>query len=185
MRRPLILASASPQRRHLLKKLRRPFSIVPSHVSERSGEKNARKLVILLARRKALEIAKLHPEALVLGADTIVVCAGRIIGKPRNHSHALEILTLLSGRWQKVYTGVAVASDGGRKIISSAEVSSVLCRKLPEEKLRAFASKHLDKAGAYAIQDRKDPFVSRIKGEKDNVIGLPVTLVRRLLQRAG
>jgi septum formation protein len=181
---PLILASASPQRRKILKGLKRRFRIIASHVSERSSEKNPRRLVLLLAKRKAVAIARLHPGAAVLGADTMVVCQGQIIGKPRNTAHALSILKLLSGRWQRVYTGVAVAVDGGRRVIGEVAVSRVLARELPEEQLRVFAAKHLDKAGAYAVQDRKDPFVSRVVGDLDNVIGLPLKSVRRILQRA-
>jgi septum formation protein len=179
----LILASASPQRRKLLKRLRRPFRVLPSRVSERSSEKNPRKLVILLAKRKALEIAKRRPADVVLAADTLVVCAGRIIGKPRDARDAFRILSLLSGRWQRVYTGVAVATDGGKRMRATAVLSRVKCRKLSEGRLRSFAAKHLDKAGAYAVQDRSDPFVERVVGPLDNVIGLPVDAVRALLRR--
>lgn len=181
---PLILASASPQRRKLLSKLGLAFKIVPSHVSERSAQKNPRRLVIELARRKALSIARRHPKALVLGADTLVVCLGKILGKPRDHDHSGKILRLLSGRWQRVYTGVALARDGGLKITSEAVVTKVLARKLDEKTLASMKGKHMDKAGAYAIQDRKDPFIARIVGDRDNVIGLPLAAVRRLLRRA-
>jgi septum formation protein len=182
--RPLVLASASPQRRKILKSLGRRFEIVPSRVSERSSEKNPRKLVALLARRKALSVAKLRPDALVLGSDTLVVCAGRIIGKPKDRADALRILALLNGRWQRVYTGVAFAADGGKRVVSAVEVSRVLCRKLDNARLREFAGRHLDKAGAYAVQDKADPFVERVDGELDNVIGLPMKTVRRLYRRA-
>jgi len=181
---PLILASASPQRRKILKGLKRPFQIIASHVSERSSEKNPRRLVLLLAKRKALAIARRHPGAAVLGADTLVVCRGTIIGKPKDAAHAFRILKLLSGRWQRVYTGVAVAVDGGRRVVGETAVSRVLARKLPDEQLRALAGKHLDKAGAYAVQDKRDPLVSRVVGDLDNVIGLPLKSVRRILRRA-
>ncbi len=179
----LILASGSPQRRRLLKKLRRPFRVVASGVSEASAEKNPRKLVRLLAERKALAVAKSHPRDVVLGADTVVSCAGKILGKPRDAAHALRILKLLNGRWQRVYTGIAVARDGGKTLRVDAVVSRVKARKLPEETLRALAGKHLDKAGGYAVQDRADPFIERVDGPFDNVIGLPVDAVRRLLAR--
>ncbi len=182
--RPLILASGSPQRRTLLKKLRIPFRIVPSRVGERSAERDPRKLVVLLARRKAKAVARRHPGAIVLGADTLVVCRGRILGKPRNPADSLRILRLLNGRWQRVYTGAAVAIDGGSRIWSTAVGSRVLARRLPQERLAALAGKHMDKAGAYAVQDRDDPFIERVEGDFDNVIGLPVEACGRLLRRA-
>jgi len=180
--RPLILASGSPQRKTLLKKLRRPFRIVPSHVSERSAEKDPRRLVILLAARKAKAVAKSHPEAVVLGADTLVVCRGKILGKPRDAAHSRRILRLLNGRWQQVYTGLAVAVEGGRICLTGAVKSRVLARKLSEEQLMALAGKHMDKAGAYAVQDKDDPFISRVEGGLDNVIGLPVRAAGHLIR---
>jgi len=181
---PLILASASPQRRKLLKRLRVSFEIIPSRVSERSSEKNPRKLVALLAKRKALEIARRRPDAVVLGSDTLVVCKGEILGKPKNRKDSERILRLLNGSWQRVYTGVCVAVDGGRRVFSEVAVTRVLARKLDEKRLLAFAGKHMDKAGAYAVQDRKDPFIARVDGDLDNVIGLPLKSVRRVLARA-
>ena len=180
----LILASSSPQRRLLLRRLRRPFRVIASRVSERCDEKNPRQLVLLLAKRKALAVAKTHPGALVLGADTIVVCRGRIIGKPRDARHAMNILQLLNGRWQHVYTGIAVAGKGGKTLLQAAVVSRVKARRLSCARLLSLAGKHLNKAGAYAVQDRRDPFIERIEGPLDNVVGLPVEAVRLLLRRA-
>lgn len=180
----LILASGSPQRRLLLKGLRRPFRVIPSRVSERSSETDPRRLVTLLAVRKALSVARRHPGAAVVGADTIVVCKGRILTKPRGLAHAREMLSLQNGSWQRVYTGVAVATGAGARVASGAAVTRVRARRLPEGRLAELAAKHLDKAGAYAIQDKRDPFIERIVGPRDNVIGLPVALVRRLLAKA-
>lgn len=154
----------------------------PSGVSEKSLEKNPRKLVIELARKKAADVARRHPGRLVLGADTIVVCAGEILGKPKDAKDGERMLRLLCGRWQQVWTGVAVAAGG--ELYSGAVLSKVKARKLPEEKLRALIGKHMDKAGAYAVQDRKDPLVEKVVGDRDNVTGLPMRLVRKLLARA-
>lgn len=184
MGRLLVLASASPQRSLLLKKLRVPFRVVSSDVSEKSPEKNPRRLVVLLALRKARAVARLHPEALVLGADTLVVCRGQILGKPRNKKDAEKILRLLNGSWQRVYTGVALALGEGKKTFTEVGVTKLLARRLDEEKLRGLIGKHMDKAGAYAVQDRRDPFIKKIVGDRDNAIGLPLRLVRRLLARA-
>ncbi|MBI5241840.1 MAG: septum formation protein Maf [Elusimicrobia bacterium] len=182
MRRPLILASASPRRHILLRRLKVPFRIVPSHVSEATREKNPRRLVMKLALRKAADVARRHPKAVVLGADTIVVCRGEIIGKPRGHADALRILDILNGTWQEVYTGIAVVWEGGKRRRTRAVKSRVLARKLPPGRLHRLAGKHHDKAGAYAVQDRDDPFISRIEGDYTNVVGLPVDAARRLLR---
>lgn len=180
---PLILASGSPRRRAILRAAGVRFTVDPSGVHEKTREKNPRKLVTLLARRKAADVAKRHPGRLVLGADTIVVCAGEILGKPKNAKDGERMLRLLCGRWQSVWTGVAVVSPKGR-LFSAAALSKVKARKLPEEKLRALIGKHMDKAGAYAVQDRKDPLVERVVGDRDNVTGLPMRVVRKLLARA-
>ena len=176
-----VLASGSPQRRKLLKGLGRPFEIVPSDVSERSREKNPRRLVALLAKRKALAVAKLRPDAVVLGADTLVACKGEILGKPKNEKDALRMLKKLSGSWQRVYTGVTVARAGGKKSVSGVAVTRCKARRLPEAELARLAKKHLDKAGAYAVQDQDDPFIETLDGDYDNVVGLPMKLVRKLL----
>lgn len=184
MGRLLVLASGSPQRRRLLKSLRRRFVVAPSNVHERSRQKNPRRLVLELALRKARSVARKYPEALVLGADTIVVCRGKILLKPRDKADSRRILELLNGRWQRVYTGVAVVQDGGRRSFHEAVLSRVKARRLSAAQLERLAGKHMDKAGAYAVQDKDDPFIEQIIGELDNVVGLPMKAVRRLLRRA-
>jgi septum formation protein len=184
MGRLLVLASGSPQRRLLLKGLRRRFSIVPSRVHERTREKDPRRMVLELALRKAKNVARRRPEALVLGADTIVVCRGMVLLKPRGLADSRRILELLNGRWQRVYTGVAVVIEAGRKNWKEAVVSKVKARKLSGAQLDRLAGKHMDKAGAYAVQDKDDPFIERIVGELDNVVGLPMKAVKRLIRRA-
>jgi septum formation protein len=151
-------------------------------VDEDSPEKDPRRLVVSLARAKALEVAKRHPGLPVLGADTTVVCAGEILNKPADLKDAVRMLTLQSGRTQRVYTGTALVV--GRRVFTDCAVTRVYCRKLDAARLARLAGKHMDKAGAYAIQDRKDPLVERIVGDRDNVVGLPMRSVRRLLARA-
>jgi septum formation protein len=182
--RPLILASASPRRRILSRRLGVPFRIIPSHVNEETQEKNPRRFVVELALRKALDVARRHPKAAVLGADTIVVCRGEIIGKPRDLADSRRILELLNGRWQEVYTGIAVAWEGGKKSVSRAVKSRVLARRLTSAELARLAGKHPDKAGAYAVQDKDDPFIERIEGDYGNVVGLPLEATKKLLRRA-
>ena len=167
----------------LLRRLGLRFRVIPSRVSEKTRQKNPRRIVVELALRKARDVARSHPEAIVLGADTLVVCCGEIIGKPRGVADSRRILDLLNGRWQEVYTGVAVVADGGRRSFTRVVKSRVLARRLDEKRLRRLAGKHLDKAGAYAVQDRDDPFIVRITGDYDNVVGLPLGAVERLLKK--
>ena len=183
LRRPdLILASASPRRRAILRAAGVSFRVDPSRVNEDIGEKNPRRLVVKLARATALEVAARHPGMLVLGADTVVVCAGEILGKPKNMADAFRMITLQSGRRQRVYTGTALVF--GRRVFTDCAVSIVHARRLSSDRLHRLAGKHMDKAGAYAIQDREDPLVERVEGDRDNVTGLPMRSVRRLLARA-
>ncbi|MBI5201839.1 MAG: septum formation protein Maf [Elusimicrobia bacterium] len=181
--RPLILASASPQRKKLLKELRIPFKIVPSKVDENSKETNPRKLVAQLSLKKAEEVARKRPHCLVLGADTVVWCAGKILGKPEDKNDAKRILGGLNGKWHRVYTGVALVDAQTGKAWKEVAVSRVKARKLPDEDIERLSAKHMDKAGAYAVQDKDDPFIEKIVGAYDNVVGLPLTSVRRLLKR--
>ncbi|MEQ1920859.1 MAG: Maf family protein [Elusimicrobiota bacterium] len=178
----LILASASPRRRAILRAAGISFSVDPSGVDENIAEENPRKHVVQLARLKALDVAKRHPDNMVLGADTIVVCAGEILGKPKNLNDAVRMITLQSGRAQRVYTGTALVV--GKRIYTDCAVTKVYARRLGADRLRRLAGKHMDKAGAYAIQDRRDPLVKHIVGDRDNVTGLPMRSVKRLLARA-
>lgn len=178
----LILASASPRRRAILRASGIRFTADASGINENIAEKNPRRLVVVLARMKALDVAKRHPGHPVLGADTTVVCAGKILNKPKDLQDAVRMLTLQSGRTQRVYTGTALVV--GRRVFTECAVTKVYARKLDSDRLRRLAGKHMDKAGAYAVQDRADPLVERIVGDHDNVTGLPMRSVRRLLARA-
>jgi septum formation protein len=118
-----------------------------------------------------------------LGADTVVVLDGRILGKPRHALDAYRMLYRLSGTTHRVLTGVAlVDAPTGRALVRTA-VSTVRMKKLPLERLLRLARRHLDKAGAYAIQERSDPIARVVQGSYDNVVGLPVRWVRRLMAR--
>ncbi len=178
----LILASASPRRKAILRAAGIRFTVDPSGVDENIREKNPRRLVVKLARLKALDVSRRHPGRLVLGADTLVVCLGEILGKPKDLKDAIRMITLQSGQVQRVYTGTALVSGG--RVYTDCAVTLVHARLLDADRLSRLAGKHMDKAGAYAIQDRDDPLVSRIDGDRDNVTGLPMRSVRRLLARA-
>ncbi len=182
----LILASASPRRRYLMGKGGYRFAIHVSHVSERASPGlTPPTLVSALALKKARAVARKFPNDVVLGADTLVFINGHTVGKPKNPLHAKRMLRELSGRWQRVYTGVAVVWDGGRRKVKSSAVSYVKFRKLSEQEIDRASRKHLDKAGGYAVQEKGDGFVAEIRGDYDNVVGLPMKLVKRLLRRCG
>lgn len=158
------------------------FRVVVSHVKETAPRGiSPSGLVGMLAQKKALAVARQHPRAMVIGADTIVYINGQVVGKPRDKAHAARILNELSGAWQKVYTGVSVVWNGGKKQKRGVAVSRVKMRKLNEKDIAWASRKHLDKAGAYAVQEKRDPFVEKIVGDYDNVVGLPMRLVNRLL----
>ena len=181
---PLILASQSPQRRKLLKKLRIPFQIFPARVSEKIAEKNPRRVVEKLALRKASWVARRRSSGLILGSDTVVAVAGKILNKPRNRKDSMRMIGLLNGTWHRVHTGVALINAASGKRWTAVRVSRVKARRLKPEALRRLAGKHMDKAGSYAMQDSKDPFIQKVVGPVDNVIGLPLRDVRELLKKA-
>ena len=181
----LILASQSPRRRALLRRHGYRFSVRPSHVSEKApASLGPSSLVRTLASRKALAVARRYPSDIVIGSDTLVFLDRRVIGKPRDAAHARRMLASLSGRWQRVCTGVAVAWEGGRRKQASSATSWVLFRRLTFAEIEKAAGRHLDKAGAYAVQQKGGGFVRKIRGDYDNVVGFPMRLVTRLLRRA-
>jgi septum formation protein len=181
IKQPLILASVSPRRRILMRRAGLKFKIIPSQVSENHPPLSPARLVKFLALKKAVSVAKNNPRAWVLGADTLVFVNGEKIGKPRNAKDAARILRLQSGRWQKVYTGVALVGEGGKKRKLGVCVSRVKMRELTPADINWAVRHHLDKAGAYAVQQKNDPFVQEIVGDFDNVVGLPMRIVRKLL----
>ncbi|MDD4004222.1 MAG: Maf family protein [Elusimicrobiaceae bacterium] len=181
----LILASQSPRRRDLLAQARIPFETVAPDVPEDTVLTRPSAIVKELALRKALAIAGRYPGRTVLGADTIVYCKGRILGKPADEADALELLRLENDSWQTVYTGVALVLKNQNVKLCGYEISRCRARRLTEPQLRELAAKHLDKAGGYAVQDNDDTLIKKIVGPFDNVVGLPVGLVREMLHKAG
>lgn len=186
-----ILASASPQRKKLLKKAGFRFKIVPSRFKEpdpaKIHYKNVRNLVVKLAKEKAKEVAKRFrsESCVVLGADTLVVCNGKILGKPKDEAHALRMLRELSGSWQRVITGVCIIKNPQGIIKKSCAETDLLFKHLSEKSILNLAKKNLDKSGSYSIQKMNDRFVKKMKGDLDNVIGLPVGTVKRMLRQLG
>ncbi len=180
----LILASKSPRRIALIRKEGISFRVFPSNIKEKSRYKKPYFLVKDLAEKKAEAVSALFPSKPVLAADTVVYISGRILGKPKNKKDALRLLKIQNGKKQAVYTGVCLIWKGKNIKLSQTAVSYCYARKLSDAELRKMAGKHLDKAGAYAVQDTDDEFIRKIDGDFDNVVGLPMRLVRKFLRQA-
>ncbi|MBI3291956.1 MAG: septum formation protein Maf [Elusimicrobia bacterium] len=182
---PLILASASPQRRELLRRCGVRFRVVPSGICERTGYRQPHRITQDLALQKAHAVAQRCPRGLVIGADTLVVLGRRLIGKPQSVRGAERILTQLSGTTHRVYTGIAVVDASTGRWLSDYEVTRVTMRRLSPGVIHRVARWHLDKSGAYAVQEARDPLVQRVEGDFWNVVGLPLVTLNRLLGRFG
>jgi septum formation protein len=186
----LILASASPRRRELLAQAGYRFEVQPSSIPEsrRPGE-DAIRYATRLAREKAEEVfARNQTSAaplMVLGADTVVVCDGEVMGKPADTADAARMLLLLSGRTHQVVTGVAIVWGPGLAEVA-AEMTHVTMRTLSSQEIADYVAggEPMDKAGAYAIQGYAGRWIPRIHGCYFNVVGLPLALVTSLLEGA-
>jgi septum formation protein len=193
----LVLASASPRRQELLRNAGIPFVVQPTDIPEipQPGEA-PRMFSERLAREKALAVFRRRPDDFVLGADTVVVVDAQILGKPRDADDAARMLRLLSGRKHQVITGVCLVSPQlrteNRKPETSfedvrSETTLVTMDALTDDDIRSYVStsEPMDKAGAYAIQGRASRWISRVEGDYFNVVGLPVSLVYKMLRERG
>jgi septum formation protein len=182
----LVLASASPRRRELLRNANIPFEVEPAHINEdpRPNEP-AKEYAERLAREKAQAIAQKHPNDPVLGADTVVVIDNQVLGKPADPSDAGRMLHLLSGRTHQVITGVCLAVDGQWTV--SSETTAVTMSEISKQEIAAYVAtgEPMDKAGAYAIQGIASRWIPGVEGDYSNVVGLPVARVYRMLRQAG
>jgi septum formation protein len=181
----LLLASASSRRAELLRAAGFEFEISAANVDERRlPAETPAEYVVRLAREKS-RAARRNPGSFVLGADTIVVVDGRFLGKPASHAEARQMLQMLSGRSHAVLTGVAVRNE--QQELSGVETSRVHFLPLSNDEIAWYTAtgEPEGKAGAYAIQGRASRFVDWIEGSYSNVVGLPVSLVYRLLTQLG
>ena len=182
---PLILASASPRRAELLRQLQRDFQIVPSSAAEIFDEQlSPFEICQLNAHRKARAVAKKHPDALVLGADTLVFLDGEIMGKPANGAAAERMLNRLQGKTHQVVTGLSLIHLRAYRERLLATSTDVTFHPLDAGRIREYlaAVNPLDKAGAYAIQEHGEMIVSAISGSYSNVVGLPLERLREEIQ---
>lgn len=181
----LILASASPRRADLLRELGYTFTIVPASVPEPDLTGTAlspAEQAEVSSFFKAAVVATQHPDAIVLGADTIAAAEGRVFGKAVDVDHAREILTALAGTTHEVITGVTLLSPHSPNRLITHAVTKVTMHTLSESEMTSYLDSEMwqGKAGAYGIQEHDDPFVARIDGSFSNVVGLPTELIERL-----
>ena len=182
----LILASASPRRRELMDKFGLTYQVIPAEGEEAApGDLSPGELVAALAAGKAAEVSGRCPDAVVVAADTVVEVDGRILGKPGMPERAEEMLSALSGREHRVWTGVCVRE--GDRAMTRYECTQVRFRELSKEEIRDYVAtgEPLDKAGAYGYQGLACLFVDRIEGDYFNVVGLPVCTLGLMLRRFG
>ncbi len=186
MKPKVVLASASPRRRELLTLIGIGHSVVPSNFDEtmQPGEEPLGH-ALRLAAEKAAAVAGAHPDAVVIGADTVVVLDGEVLGKPPTHAAARETLLALNGRTHTVITAVAVAYGGA--IRRGAEQVAVTFRRLDDDEIDAYVAtgEGMDKAGAYGIQGFGATIVQRIEGDYFAVMGLPLVRLVGLLREVG
>ena len=181
-----ILASLSPRRKELLRREGYRFEIVAPCIEEESAHEDPERLAVRNALAKARSVADVRPEQLVLGADTVVHLNGSIIGKPADIAEAREILEKLSGSVHEVITGVALVRERPGLELTAAARTRIKMKSMSGEEIARYAAsgEGLGKAGAYAVQENGDRYIEELDGSFTNVVGLPVKLVARLLEKA-
>lgn len=191
----VILASASPRRKELLGQLFTEFEVIPAKGDEAYTKDTPSEIVQELSLQKASEIehtlypgdSRMPPDYLIIGADTVVAFQDKILGKPKDASCAKEMLRMLAGDSHQVYTGVALlfAINGKRQHMVFTECTNVQFYPMTETEIETYvhSGEPMDKAGGYAIQGIGGRFVQGIEGDYQNVVGLPVARVYRVLKK--
>jgi len=182
-----ILASKSPRRRELLSRIIDNFEIIVSDADESlpEGLSPDRCSEVIAVRKGELVCRNAGDDAVVISSDTMVELDGRILGKPHSVREAHEMLSMLSGKWHNVHTGVAIHYKG--RVFSGSDTTRVEFRTLDDSEIDAYIAtgEPMDKAGAYGIQGLGGRFVLRYDGSFETVVGLSTSLTRRLLSEAG
>ena|SRR5690554_4060427 len=186
MSKQFILASASLRRIEMLTRYGYNFEIIPAEIEEViNNELEIEFAIEELAYLKANSVFLTHDNSVVLAADTVVVCDNQILGKPLDAKDAKDMLLMLSGKKHRVITGVCVLSN--EKTIVDHEVTYVTFHELTDIEIEEYLQhdEAFDKAGSYAIQGIASKFVSKVEGDYDNVVGLPLSKVTQLLEKQG
>ena len=188
----IILASGSPRRKELLLQIGIVPEIIVSHVEEKITSDVPAEVVMSLAEQKAVDVAKEMPEGtVILGSDTVVAADGKILGKPKSHEEAYEMIRRLAGRSHQVYTGVCLVKKGPEgetdTVVSFYDETDVNVSPMTEKEIREYADSEepMDKAGSYAVQGFFARYIDGLKGSYANVMGLPVHLVYQELKKLG
>lgn len=189
----VILASRSKARRQLLRQMGLQFRVVGSRAKEyhpglrKISRRSCAELVMTNAVKKAADVAREHGSSVVIGADTVVLSGGRIIGKPRDMRDAVRTLKVLSKKPQWVYSGIAVLDPSAGKVYTDYEKTKVYMYPLKDREIRRYLAKvsPMDKAGSFDIQGMGGIFIDRIEGCFYNVVGIPLGKLARALGRAG
>jgi septum formation protein len=188
----LILASSSPRRQELLREIGIPFQVHAANINEdQMPREDPIAYALRLAQEKAQAVAVQYTQSYVLGADTIVVVDGEVLGKPKDHADAARMLRMLSGRGHEVTTAVSIVVPNkvapGTLAETRASTTKVYFRELSEDEIQRYVAggEPMDKAGAYAIQGGASRWTDRIEGEFSNVVGLPLSLVTDMLRTNG
>ena len=186
VKKQIILASSSPRRKELLNRLSLNFKIDPSEINEdKYSADTPSELVELLAKEKAKDVGRKYHDAIIIAADTIVVCGEQILGKPKNKKDAFEMLEKLSGSEHLVYTGIAfnIIEDETIKIISDLDYSIVKMRNYKSDEIKRYLNtgEYKGKAGSYAIQGYGSLLVEAIKGSYFTIMGFPVHKLAEIL----
>jgi septum formation protein len=178
----IILASASPRRKELLKKAGIKFKAIKSEIDERIYHNaNPYELVKKLSLEKAKNVFMKNKKSIIIAADTIVVFDNKILGKPKDENDAKKMLSILSGNEHSIITGFTIINEN--KIITKSQETKVYMRKITDNEIDSYikTKEPSGKAGAYAIQGIAKKFVTKIKGDLSNAIGLPIdTLLKNL-----
>jgi septum formation protein len=184
-----ILASSSPRRREILRRLGLKFRVEPSRTPEppRGTRETPPDYAVRVASLKAAEIAARHQSGLIIGVDTIVVLGNSILGKPDTRADARSMLQRLSGRWHEVVSGICLADCDLRRTRSAFGRSRVHFRRLSPEEIEWYlkTGEHHDKAGAYGVQGYASLLIDRIEGCYYNIVGFPITAFQLLCRQSG
>lgn len=180
--RKIILASKSPRRKELLSQIVEDFEIkVSTSKEKRPIFVSNKKVPVYLAKQKAKEVFKSNKDAIVIGADTVVIVNNEILGKPKDKQDVRRMITMLSDNTHIVVTGVYIISKEYRKSFSS--ITKVTFRKMSEQEIDEYCllDTVYDKAGAYAIQSEAKQYITKIEGDYNNVVGLPIDELKKYL----
>lgn len=182
---PVILASGSPRRKELLAKAGIKFRVVESKFAEHFDPKlNPQKQAEKLSLEKAKTVYENNKDSIIIAADTLVVCKGKILGKPKDEDDAKKMLKFLSGKSHDVITGFTLYDPKKNKFIVKSEKSTIHFNQVSEKEINNYVTqkKPLDKAGAYGIQELPKKFIKRVDGDLDNIIGLPIQALMKELK---